>query len=147
MFPMRTKIFAASTLVLAMCLLAGCGDDGASADPTPTPTVTTTTPSETPTQSSSPTPTKEPGVVIKATIRGNDLDPNGERVAVPLGEPITILVDADRAGELHVHTTPEQELAYGAGKTRLELEPITTPGLYEVEDHIAEKLLVSLEVS
>ncbi|HSV38674.1 MAG TPA: hypothetical protein VLI04_07925 [Nocardioidaceae bacterium] len=146
---MRTKIIAVPACLLALGLIAGCGGDDPAAEPTSTPTVTTTSPSPTLTQSptQSPTPTDEPGVVIEATIRGNDLEPNGKRVAVPLGEPITIVVKADRAGELHVHTTPEQELAYAKGTTRLELAPITTPGLYEVEDHVAEKLLVSLEVS
>lgn len=144
---MRKTLTLVPALVLALGLLAGCGDD----DPTTTPTETQTstasaTPTETSTPTPTPTPTEEPGVVIQATIRGDDLDPNGERVEVPLGEPITIVVDADHAGELHVHSDPEQELAYKKGTTRVEIAPITVPGIVEVEDHDADKLLVSLLV-
>lgn len=142
----RTLSLTLATAVLALGSLAGCAeDDEPSTKPTPT-----TSSSSTPTPSGSPSATATPtvdGVVIRATIRGDELDPNGERVKVPLGEPITIVVDADRAGELHVHSAPEQELEYGKGITRVTLDPITIPGIIEVEDHVADKLLVSLEVS
>ena len=137
---MRIKTLAASAACfLALGLLAGCGDDE---QPSTEPT-NSSTPTDTPTQST----TDEPGVVINATIRGDDIDPNGERLDVKLGEPITIVVDADREGELHVHSTPEQELEYAKGQTTLELDPITTPGIVDIEDHVADKVLVSLEVS
>jgi hypothetical protein len=123
----KTPLAISACLLVLGGLLAGCGDDG---DATGTPTVT-------------PTPSS---TVIDAKIRGNDLQPNGGRVKVKIGEEITINVDADRAGELHVHSSPEQELEYGAGKTTLHLT-IDTPGIVEVEDHVADKVLVSLEVS
>ena len=140
---MRKTLTLLPALVLALGVLAGCGDDEPSTTP---PETTTPTTSSSPTETSTPTPTEDPGVVIEATIRGEDLVPNGERVEVPLGEPITIVVDADHAGELHVHSDPEQELEYQKGTTRLELAPITIPGIVEVEDHGADKLLVSLLV-
>jgi len=138
---MRKTLTLLPAVVLALVVLAGCGDDDPGSTPTPTPSTTPTG-----TDTTSPTPTEDPGVVIEATIRGDELDPNGERVDVKLGEPITIVVDADRAGELHVHSDPEQELEYAKGTTRLELDPITVPGIVEVEDHVADKLLVSLLV-
>ncbi|HET7736726.1 MAG TPA: hypothetical protein VFK52_12165 [Nocardioidaceae bacterium] len=142
---MRRTLTVVPALVLSLGALTGCGDDDpATSGETPTPTTTSVTPTETTT--TTPTPTEDPGVVIEATIRGEELDPNGERVEVPLGEPITIVVDADHAGELHVHSDPEQELAYQKGTTRLEIAPITVPGIIEVEDHGADKLLVSLLV-
>lgn len=142
-----------STLSLAMCVLllgglAACGGDGIATEPTPTPSRSSTvTPSPAHPESGAPTASATPeGVVIDATIRGNALKPNGERLKAEVGEPITINIDSDRAGELHVHSTPEQELEYGAGKTTLHLV-IETPGIVEVEDHTAGKVLVSLEVS
>lgn len=141
---MRKTLTLVPALVLSLGVLAGCGGDEPTTTPTTTPTPTTS--STTSTETTTPTPTEDPGVVIQATIRGEDLDPNGERVEVPLGEPITIVVDADHAGELHVHSDPEQELAYQKGTTRLEIAPITVPGIIEVEDHDADKLLVSLLV-
>ena len=142
----KTPLALSACLLVLGGLLAGCGDDnGAANDPTPTPTETTGGPTETPT--TTPSETAAPtGTVIDATIRGNDLEPNGERVKVKVGEEITINVDADRAGELHVHSSPEQELEYAKGKTTLHLT-IKTPGIVEVEDHVADKVLVSLEVS
>ena len=141
---MRKTLTLVPALVLSLGVLAGCGGDEPTTTPTTTPTPTTS--STTPTETTTPTPTEDPGVVIQATIRGEDLDPNGERVEVPLGEPITIVVDADHAGELHVHSDPEQELAYQKGTSRLEIAPIRFPGIIEVEDHDADKLLVSLLV-
>jgi len=141
---MPKSALALSACVLTLTLLTGCGDDEPSATP-PTPTVSST-PSPTPTPTPTPTPSEEPGLVINATIRGNDIEPNGERIQAEVGEEITINVDADRPGELHVHSVPEQELAYGAGQTTLKLT-IDTPGVVDVEDHVADKVLVSLQVS
>ena len=63
-----------------------------------------------------------------------------------VGEKITLNVDSDREGELHVHSTPEQELEYAVGTTKLEIT-IDTPGIVVIEDHHSETTLVSLEVS
>jgi hypothetical protein len=144
---MRTPAVALSACLLAVALLAGCSDDdgGATSEPTNSPAATTS-PSETPTSSPSGTATEEAGLVIDATIRGDDLEPNGERVEVGLGETVTINIDSDRAGELHVHSTPEQELPYKKGMTTVELS-FDTPGIIEIEDHVADKVLVSLQVS
>jgi hypothetical protein len=59
---------------------------------------------------------------------------------------VTINVTANRDGEMHVHSTPEQELKYHAGKTTLSVT-IDKPGIVDIEDHIAEVVVVQLEVS
>ena len=74
------------------------------------------------------------------------MTPNGERVAVDAGQPIEIVVKADAPGELHVHSTPEQELAYGTGTTTLKLT-LDEPGVVDVESHHLEVVIVQLEVS
>jgi hypothetical protein len=119
----RTQLALSACLLVVGGLLAGCGGDD---EPSGTP------------------PSK--GTVIDATIRGDDVTPNGKRLQVKKGEEITINVDADRDGELHVHSSPEQELEYTKGKTTLHVT-IDTPGIVEIEDHVADKVLVSLEVS
>jgi hypothetical protein len=129
---MRKTLIVVPACLLALGVLAGCGSDSKTSSTPPNPTTTSTS---------------SAGLVIDAKIRGNDIEPNGQRLQVKLGEPITINVDADRDGELHVHSTPEQELEYKAGKTTLHLAPITTPGIIVIEDHVADKTLVSLEVS
>lgn len=72
--------------------------------------------------------------------------PTPERVDVAAGEPVEIVVKADEAGELHVHSDPEQELEYDEGTTTLTLT-IDEPGVYEVESHDLEQTVLQLEVS
>ncbi len=64
-----------------------------------------------------------------------------------VGQPITLHVTADAPGEIHVHSSPEQELEYDQGTTDVQLTPITTPGTVDVESHALEKVIVQLEVS
>ncbi|WP_395693009.1 hypothetical protein [Nocardioides sp.] len=85
--------------------------------------------------------------VISVTISGDTVTPNGERVEVAVGQPITLHVEADAPGEIHVHSSPEQELEYDKGMTMLELTPISTPGTVDVESHSLDKVIVQLEVS
>ena len=53
---------------------------------------------------------------------------------------------ADEPGELHVHSSPEQELEYGAGTTTLKLT-LDQPGVVDVESHDPKAVIVQLEVS
>ncbi|HYO38325.1 MAG TPA: hypothetical protein VER39_01585 [Nocardioidaceae bacterium] len=74
------------------------------------------------------------------------MTPNGDRVEAELDEPITLRIDADAPGELHVHSTPEQELAFPRGTSTRKLT-ITKPGIVDVEDHASEQVIVQLQVS
>ena len=65
---------------------------------------------------------------------------------VPLGEPVTLDITADREGELHVHSTPEEEIAFQHGDTEAELT-FDQPGVVDVEDHESGKVIVQLQVS
>ena len=84
--------------------------------------------------------------VIDVTFSGDSVTPNGDRVEVGVGQPIELKVTADAPGEIHVHSSPEQELAYDKGTTTLDLKPIEQPGIVEVESHHLEKTIVQLEV-
>lgn len=109
-------------LVCAVLLTAGCGDE----QPAPA------------------TDDQSSGVSIEVTVEDGEVDPKGERVDVTVGEEIEFLVQADTAGELHVHSVPEQTLAYGSGTTTLKLT-IDQPGVIEVESHDPEQVVVQLE--
>jgi hypothetical protein len=85
--------------------------------------------------------------VIPVTIKGDQVQPNGERVEVAVGQPVVLQVTADAAGEIHVHSTPEQELEYSAGTSKVTIDPIEQPGTVDVESHTLEKVIVQLEVS
>jgi hypothetical protein len=82
---------------------------------------------------------------IEVTFRGDSVTPNGDRVQVRAGVPVELVVTADRPGEIHVHSSPEQELEYDAGTTTLRLT-LDQPGVVDVESHDLEKAIVQLEV-
>lgn len=120
---MRRIAPIAAALVLALGALTACGDD----EPAP---------------SGSDQETK----TIEITFDGDTVDPSGERVEVSVGQPIELVVKADAAGEIHVHTKPDdQEFEYSEGTTTLPLT-IDKPGLVDVESHDLDKVIVQLEV-
>lgn len=123
--PLRTLRRTAASVAALLCaaaLLTGCSED----EPTDSGTTSPDT--------------------IEITFTGDSVTPNGERVEVKRGEEVTFVVKADEPGELHVHTSPEQELPYDAGTTTLELT-IDEPGVVDVESHDLEVIVVQLEVS
>lgn len=132
------------TLTTALTLAACSGEDSPAADDTPAASAASSTPA-TEDSSAGEEPTAD-GTVIEITIQGDTVDPNGERVDVPLGEPVTLDITADREGELHVHSTPEQELEFQHGDTEAELT-FDKPGVVDVEDHESGKVIVQLQVS
>jgi hypothetical protein len=83
--------------------------------------------------------------IINVTFSGDSVTPNGERVKVGVDQPIEFVVKADKSGEMHVHSTPEQELEYAAGTTTIPLK-IDKPGIITVESHALNKTIVQLEV-
>ncbi len=95
--------------------------------------------------SDSPDPTETGPKVIEVTIEGESVTPNGERVEVAVGQDVELDVTADVAGEIHVHSSPEQELEYGAGTTDKTLT-IEQPGVVDVESHHLDQVIVQLEV-
>jgi hypothetical protein len=95
--------------------------------------------------SSSAGGTKAPKV-IKVTFSGDSVTPNGERVDVSTGQTIRLEVTADQPGEIHVHSSPEQQLAYGKGTSTVTIKPIDAPGEVDVESHALDKVIVQLEV-
>jgi len=119
------RALAALTLVVCAVGLAGCGDDDSSGSGDGKDLATKT---------------------IEVTISGDSVTPNGDRVEVEVGQPVQLVVKADAAGEIHVHSDPEQELEYDAGTTTLPSFKLDKPGIVEVESHALEKTIVQLEV-
>jgi hypothetical protein len=117
------RLTAAVTLTLvAASALAGCGGGSSS--------------------SGGATATK----VIDITITGESTDPSGTVIDVAVGQPIELDVTADKPGEIHVHSSPEeQEFQYGVGKTTLTVKPIQAPGRVVVESHTLEKTILTLQ--
>ena len=134
---------ALTTFVVAAFALTGCSN---AADD-----VNDTTTGQSPSASTSPSESTSPSddaieVEIEIEIEGGKISPNGDRVEVKTGEAITLQIDSDRAGELHVHSTPEQELSFDKGESIVELT-IDTPGIVNVEEHETGVVVLQLEVS
>jgi hypothetical protein len=121
---MRRTLAAAAVVLATLTCPTACGDE------------------DTPDGSGSSDPK-----VIKVTFAGDTVDPNGERVEVAKGQDVKLEVTADKGGEIHVHSSPEQELEYEAGESTLTIKGIDQPGTVDVESHTLEKVLVQLEVS
>ena len=79
------------------------------------------------------------------TREGEQFTPNGERVEMGIDQPLVLTIDADEAGELHVHSTPEQDIAYDEGTSEHEIT-IDRPGVVEVESHDPDMIVLQLEV-
>jgi len=87
----------------------------------------------------------EPTKVIDITFDGNDVTPNGTDIDVKVGQRIELDVTADKPGEIHVHSSPEeQEFEYDAGSSTLQVTPIPAPGQVVVESHTLDKVLFTL---
>ena len=128
-------------LVLAAALSA-CGGDG-DTDPPATDQSSSSSPSDSPSDSGSSS--TGGGAAVTVTREGDSFTPNGERVELGVDQTLVLTIEADEAGELHVHSTPEQEIAYDAGTSEHEIV-IDRPGVVEVESHEPDVILLQLEV-
>jgi predicted small secreted protein len=86
------------------------------------------------------------GTTLDITIKNGKVTPHGDRVKAEVGQPITLNIDADTAGEIHVHSSPEQEIKFEKGTSTKKLT-IDQPGIVDVEDHALEQVIVQLQVS
>lgn len=135
-------------MVLALTL-AACGESTDDPDAAPTTSASEGEHSEhTPSASASPSasPSEEPsGTAIDVTFEGGTVTPSGEVRQAEVGEGVTLRITADAPGELHIHSTPEQEVPYDAGTSTVTLT-FDRPGSVDVESHDLGIIIVKLEV-
>jgi hypothetical protein len=138
---MRTRprrLVAAALVGAAAVALAGCGGSASNG----------TTKDEASDQlTATPSATTSPGdaKVIAVTITADSVTPSGTKIEVKRNQPVVLRIDAVAAGEIHVHSTPEKQIEFPAGKSEVTLT-IDQPGVVDVEDHSLDKLIVQLEV-
>ena len=123
-------------LVVAAGLTACGDDDPAPASPSPSSSSGSSSPSAS---------TGADSVALEVTREGDTFTPNGERVELAVGQTLVLTITADEAGELHVHSTPEQEVTYDAGTSEHEIT-VDRPGVVEVESHEPDTVVLQLEV-
>ena len=147
---MLKTLTLAATLLVAALALAGCADDSLGSPSSEANTSAEASPgtstSAEPSPSTSTSVEPAAGTSIDITIKNGKVSPNGERVEAKIGETVTLHIDADTAGELHVHATPEQEIEFPRGVSTKTLT-IDRPGVVDVEDHELEQVVVQLQVS
>jgi FtsP/CotA-like multicopper oxidase with cupredoxin domain len=128
---MRRTLASLAVVLCALTLTSACGGDesggGGSAS------------------GGSSQPSEAPKT-IAVTINGDEVTPNGDRIEVDAGQDVELDVTADAPGEIHVHSTPEQELEYKEGKSTLTITNLDQPGTVDVEVHELDKVIVQLEV-
>jgi hypothetical protein len=129
---------AATALVLALSLTA-CGSSGKKAGPEKEAELSATPSSQVTTAPSAD------AKVIAIKLSGDTVTPSGDKVEVKANQPVVLQINADAAGELHVHSSPEQHIAFPAGGSEITLK-LAQPGVVDVEDHKLDKLIVQLEV-
>ena len=82
---------------------------------------------------------------VDITFEGDTVTPEGTSVKVKAGEPLKLHITADKAGEIHVHSSPEQHIEYAAGTTDKSVT-LDQPGVVDVESHTLDKLIVQVQV-
>ena len=85
------------------------------------------------------------GVHRTITVTGSMVSPPPSTVDVPAGCPVTLTVTADRTSEVHVHVVELEKPITAGTPLTLTFTP-TQQGLYEVELHDPDLLLVKLAV-
>ena len=120
---MRRTLTVATTLLVAALSLTACSDD-----------------------TSSGSSGGGSGTTVHITIKDGKVTPDGDRVQTKVGEPVTLEIDADVSGEIHVHSSPEQQIEFAKG-TSTKKVTIEKPGIVDVEDHALEQVIVQLQVS
>jgi ABC-type glycerol-3-phosphate transport system substrate-binding protein len=120
---MRRLAAAVSVVLLSALALTACGGSGSGA------TAGSTLPVE----------------KIAITFHGSDVTPNGTDIDVKVGQPLEFDVTADKPGEIHVHSSPEeQEFEYKAGTSTFQVKPVPAPSQVVVESHTLDKTLFTL---
>lgn len=124
--PMSRALRLCSLHVVALVVLVGCGSDDSKDAVSPKKDSSGTT-------------------TLDITFKGDTVKPEGVTVKVEAGKPLKLHIVADKPGELHVHSSPEQEIEYEAGTTEKTLT-LDQPGVVEMESHNLDKLVAQLEV-
>lgn len=120
---MRRMVAAVPLALVSALALGGCGSSS----------------------SSSGAGSNEPTKVIDITFDGSNVTPNGTDIDVKVGQRIEFDVTADKPGEIHVHSSPEeQEFEYDKGSSTFQVKPIPAPSQVTVESHTLDKVLFIL---
>lgn len=112
---MRRGLSTLTVLLSVLAVTSACGDDGGGSGGS----------------SGGSTEVK----TIEVTLDGDTGTPDGDRVDVDRDQPVDLVITADRPGEIHVHSSPEQYFDFDEGTNdpiKLQFDRV---GLVEIEFH------------
>lgn len=133
---MYNRGVVAGLALVATIGMAGCASspEEGSGDPTSPATSTASTGSDAP-----------QGTRFEVSYTDGKVSPLGKAVEVERGETITLVITADQAGELHVHSSPEMSIEFGEGTTSQSLT-FDEYGVIEMESHDTGQTIANFEV-
>ena len=157
--PKGRRVDVAVAVLLLATSLTACAEDSeapAASEPTSqsveseTPSTSKSpseseSPSESPSKSPSKSPSEDAGPTLEVEVEGDEVKPVAEQIDLAVGQRLTITVQADRAGELHVHSDPEHTFEFGPGTEKFQLT-VDTPGSVDIEEHESDALVARLLV-
>ena len=134
-----------TTVLATLLLLAGCSG---SSDDEATPDATQKAQDELAKKvDEKANDVKAEGTVVEITIKDGKVTPQGGRVEVTAGTPVTLVVTSDADEEIHVHSDPEHTYQVTAGDSITETLTIDRPGQVAVEAHHLGVTIVQLVVT
>lgn len=136
------RTFAGASCVVVTLAVSGCGaGSGDSTPPAALPADATASPADQVT--AAPAPDAE---VVKITIGDGTVSPSGASLEVSRDQPVVLQIAASSAGQLHVHSSPQQVIDYPAGESEITVT-FTIPGIVDVEDHDLGEAIIQFEVN
>jgi hypothetical protein len=82
---------------------------------------------------------------VAVTVKGDRVTPTAEPITISVGQTVELDVTSDRDGELHVHSSPEHELAFKPGRSTFRFR-LDQPGSVIVEEHVSDSLVLKILV-
>lgn len=130
--------------LLAASLLSGCAEGDPETVQTPSPTAT---PRSNQAASPRPTSTLPPGVdhLVRVTVRDGQVVGGAQRVRIPTGDVVRLVVTSDVADEVHLHTY-DKKVDVAAGGTATLTFTASIPGVITAELEGTHLTLVRLQV-
>jgi len=83
---------------------------------------------------------------VEVTVAGGKASGDTGRVPVAVGTPVTLVVTSDVADEVHIHGYDKEAKLTPGQPTEITFD-VTVPGVFEVELHHSETVLLRLQVS